>query len=163
MHLSPGSPLVFLGALAALLALSTAHGQTPTPTAEVAATPSPEQVATFTGAIYLDAHNAESPVAAKVGDVVCGEGVTLNVPGGPGSPGGFGYRVAVLSQESSAGCGFDGAVVTFFVGGRQASQIGIWRAGVTQIMALTAPPRSRLLAAAYPVKSLFRARPWCLL
>lgn len=109
---------------------------------EVAATPSPEQVATFTGAIYLDAHNAEAPVAAKVGDIVCGEGVTVNIPGGPGGPGpvGFGYRVAVLSQEARPGCGFDGAVITFFVGGRQASQIGIWRAGVTQIMALTAPP-----------------------
>jgi hypothetical protein len=64
-----------------------------------------------------------------VGNTQCGEGESIFIPEGV-----LVYNVAVLSSEARPGCGYEGATVTFLLGGQQATRTGVWRSGSFQIM-----------------------------
>jgi len=146
-------PVAFVSLIAGI-----AFAKTPTPTATptVTATPSPspmptprlppEQVAKFSGKIWIDAfggYDRAGIVSVRIGDTVCGR------PGPGEQSGGFpvdpppltiSYSLDVVPQEAKPGCGYEGATVTFFVGDRQADQTATWHAGSSQVMNLSAGP-----------------------
>jgi hypothetical protein len=64
-------------------------------------------------------------VTANIGETLCATGV-------PGFPTGSSvpiFQLTVPAEEVVPGCGREGAVVTFFVDGRQAPQTAIWHSG----------------------------------
>jgi hypothetical protein len=79
--------------------------------------------ARFYGSATIDGAPAVAGtvVQAFVGGAVCGTGAV-----NPGS----GYSVDVASATSRSGCGIDGAVVTFTLGGLAADQTGVFTTGV---------------------------------
>jgi hypothetical protein len=87
---------------------------------------------------WINAQNQAREVTARIGDTVCATGVPL-VP--PGTSAGF-FSLSVPAEEALPGCGYEGAVVTFFVDGRQAPQTAIWHSGdMYQIInAIIGPP-----------------------
>ena len=63
----------------------------------------------------------------------------LRIPVDP-APVAKSYHIDVLAAEQKPGCGYEGALVTFFVGDIRASQTGLWHAGNIQEVNLTAGP-----------------------
>ena len=124
---------------------------TPTPTPWPTPTPTlpPERVAKFSGEVWLDAfggYRKGGRVTAKIGDTVCGEEPPscaappcILVPADP-PPHTRDYHLDVVPAEAKPGCGYEGALVTFFVGGKQASQTAVWHAGTSQEVNLTTGP-----------------------
>lgn len=119
---------VWLLAILALLVVDAAHAQTPTPTSVLTptATSVPLEPALFIVVPWVNGQNtAHGNVTARIGETLCATGVPLVLPGGSRVD----YSLSVPSQEAVPGCGYEGAVVTFFVDGRQAPQTAIWRSG----------------------------------
>ncbi|MDI6857307.1 MAG: hypothetical protein QME71_03215 [Dehalococcoidia bacterium] len=132
---------------AALVVLSVAEAQTPEPVSTVPETPAEnlptiaplptaQPTATFLGNAWVNARLSDEPVFAKIGDVVCGEARRFVPPGAYGSV----YEVEVASADDRAGCGYEGATVTFLIGDRTANESGIWRSGQTTQLVLTVGP-----------------------
>jgi len=76
----------------------------------------------FYGTATVDGQIAFAGMAVQafIGGVPCGDGVVA--PGG-------GYSIDVVSAVSRPGCGYDGAAVTFALGGIAADQIAIYQTG----------------------------------
>lgn len=71
-------------------------------------------------------------VEARVGSAVCGSATTFLEAGVPR------YVIDVAAADSShPGCGTEGAVVTFYVGGFQASPQGVWHSYQLNVLDLT--------------------------
>lgn len=128
---------ILLMAAAALL-LGKAHPleaatPTPTTTATPIATAGPAPVvAGFRGTAWVDGRPGGGRIEARVGTVVCGDATTLGmVDAGPS------YNLAVASETEKAGCGRPGAVITFFVDGRQANETATWDSAAGKSQSLT--------------------------
>lgn len=133
-------PIVISGVIVIALALliagpGAAHARTPTPTA----TPVPLEPAIYSIVAWVNGQNTAHDVTAKIGETIC---ATSPAIGGPGARPFFG--LSVPSEEVMPGCGRDGAVVTFFVDGRQAPQTAIWHSGMSQALnIIIGPPFAR--------------------
>ena len=84
-----------------------------------------------------------TPVQAYVANQLCGASTTYTVHPGPNM-----YQVAVLPDALRAGCGREGASVTFTIDGQPANEEAVWRLGVHRLQLTTAshlhpapPPR----------------------
>lgn len=121
-----------------------AEARTPTPSPAVAttATPAPtptpghDQLSEFMGDCWNDARFcADEPLSARIDGNLC-------VPrAGYFRPADGLWPVADLevpSQQVVPGCGYEGAVVQFFVGDRPTQETGVWHAGSTKIMSFIA-------------------------
>jgi len=130
--------------LAALTA-GVANARTPSPTATgtpmppATATPSPPPPAVFAGTVWVDARIVgDRDLTARIGDTVCGTARPPFIsPPGADAPV---FGLSVPSDEVLPGCGREGAVVTFFVGGQQAPQTAVWHAGAFEGLALIIGP-----------------------
>jgi len=126
------------------LSADAVSGRTPTatPTASLAPTSStptasPRDVSTFGGTCWLDARPCTGEIGARINGVACGE--QLPTITAPDSNVPF-YALRVLSDQYRAGCGREGAVITFFLDGQQAAQTAIWHAGGSEHLTLIAGP-----------------------
>lgn len=115
-----------------------APATTPVPTATP--TPQPGEVSHFYGWTWAQ-DSAGGPITAKIGDVICGEGVMLICPPADPPPKQCPYEVDVLSEQTRAGCGSQGEMVSFFIGQERATQTAAWHAGTSQKINLSAGPR----------------------
>lgn len=106
--------------------------ETPAPTATV----SPAQPAHFRGSAWVDARPSAEDITAKIGDVVCGTAKQQIMADAPNR-----YDLTVVPESVTAGCGRDGAVIAFFIGGREVSQRFAWRAGSVANVDLIAGPQ----------------------
>ena len=142
-------PIRFLPVLTCVLMLldgRTASAATPTPTPTPVpvstATPVPPEPAFFSVIPWVNGQNTAHDVTAKIGETTC-------ATSGPGISGGarLHFQLLVPSEEDLPGCGYEGAVVTFFVDGRQAAQTAIWHSGdMYQIInAIIGPPFARFI------------------
>ncbi len=139
-----------LSALALGAALATTPTPTPTSVPTAAATPAPQEVATFTGTAWLDAHTSLGPVAATIGGLACSE---PSVSGfGPDGSGPL-YTLRVVSSEVKPGCGTEGAVINFTVEGQLAAQTATWHAATTQHLNLIAGPAFARFAGTLQINS----------
>jgi len=133
--------LVFVCPLLALIVLGAVHAQTPTPAAMpvATATPVPPEPAIFDIFPWVNGQETAHDVTAKIGETTCATGVpgigTVRLH----------FPLSVPSEEVVPGCGREGAVVTFFVDGRQAAQTAIWHSsGMSQILwVIVGPPFAR--------------------
>jgi len=160
---------VLLPLVAALVVGGAAHARLPsptptsTPTATITPSPTwtpwptatptlpPEQVARFSGKVWEAAFGGywhAGFVTAKIGEVICGD-ETPSCEAGPmpcfhfpvdPPPMMLAYRLDVVSGEVNPGCGYEGALVTFFVGNERAKQTAIWHAGTSQDVNLSTDP-----------------------
>lgn len=77
-----------------------------------------------------------TPVQAYVGDQLCGESTIFTVHPGPNM-----YQVAVLPDALRAGCGREGASVTFTIGGQTTNEVAVWQPGVHRLeLSVGEPP-----------------------
>lgn len=145
-------PVSLLPILALLLGV--AQAQTPTPTAAppATATPLPPQPATFVVIPWVDAQNTGRELTAKIGETVCGTGVPSTGAGARPN-----FSVSVPSEEVLPGCGRQGAIVTFFVDGRQARQTAVWRPGGQVLSVIVGPPFARFSAGSAQIEQTVRA------
>jgi len=74
-----------------------------------------------------------------IGDQICGEAEYIGIPCDPACTF-VEYRLDVVSDRVKPGCGYEGAAITFFVKGMQASQTATWHAGSSEHLPLTAGP-----------------------
>ena len=74
-----------------------------------------------------------TPVQAYVANQLCGASTTYTVHPGPNM-----YQVAVLPDALRAGCGREGASVTFTIDGQPANEEAVWRLGVHRLQLTTA-------------------------
>lgn len=121
----------------------------PTPAASPTATASPSQSALFAGHVWVNAHVVgDREVMAKIGDTVCAIASPPFIvpPPGPDPV----YSLSVPSQEVVPGCGYEGAVVRFFVAGQEVPQTAIWHAGLFQGLALIIGPPFSYFSAGGP-------------
>jgi hypothetical protein len=129
--------------LLALIALGVVHAQTPTPTSAPipSATPVPPQPASFHIIPWVNGQDDVAlNVTARIEGTLCATGVP-SFPTGSLRPV---FQLSVPSEEALPGCGYEGAVVTFFVDGQQAPQTAIWHSGVSQSLSLIiGPPFAR--------------------
>jgi len=79
---------------------------------------------------------------AKIGDTLCATGVPSTGAGARPH-----FSLSIPSEEVVAGCGREGATVTFFVDGRQAPQTAVWHSGgMAQILSvIIGPPFARFV------------------
>jgi hypothetical protein len=87
------------------------------------ATPVPREPALFSVIPWVNGQNTAHDVTAKIGETVCATGIPIVAGVRPS------FQVSVPSEEALPGCGYEGAVVTFFVDGQQAPQTAIWHSG----------------------------------
>ena len=140
--------------LSVSLAMGSAQARTPTPTPTLTVTPRPyptpwptstprppaEQTDSFEGTAWLDAQMSAGPIVARIGEQTCSEETpVINIPCDPACTV-FHYYIDVVSQNLKPGCGTEGAPITFFVAGKQASQTAAWHAGASQFLNLVAGP-----------------------
>jgi hypothetical protein len=119
------------------LAAGVAQARTPTPTPTATVTPGPtptpslEQTARFIGSTFVNTQLTPAHVTAKIGEVVCGEADSIweRFQGAH-------FDIVVVSAGVKAGCGYEGATITFFVDNQPAPQTEAWHAGSTQRIAL---------------------------
>lgn len=145
--------LLFASVFAVLLTLTVhmssavARTREPTPTPAVTSTalptttPRPGQLAVFHGEEWADAQISKEVITAKIGDAICGTGGPIPIADMPPA-----YQVAVVSEEVKAGCGREGATITFLIGERLANQTGVWHAGTDTSLNLIAGPSFALLS-----------------
>jgi len=133
-------PIRFLPVLTCVLMLldgPTASAATPTPTltpvSVSTATPVPPQPAVFHIIPWVNGQDDTAlNVTANIGETLCATGDPV-FPTGSSRPV---FQLRVPSEEVLPGCGREGAVVTFFVDGRQAPQTAIWHSAVSQSLGL---------------------------
>lgn len=85
----------------------------------------PNPPARFAGSVLVDgkAPPAGTRIEARIVSATCGVTVTFN----SGAEGRYVLDVPALDPGSSPNCGTDGAVVTFFIGDKQAKETGSWK------------------------------------
>jgi len=100
----------------------------------VAQTPPPPT--RYYGSVYLNGQPPpiDTVIQAYVGEVLCGESRVLDL----GDPIGVGFFIDVLGESILAGCGTDGATVTFRVGGVPANETSTFQTGSFVQLGLTA-------------------------
>jgi len=126
----------------ALVVAGAAQARTPTPTPVPVstATPVPPEPAIFSIIPWVNGQNDAHDVTAKIGETTCATGLPITPP--PGSK--LVFDLSIPSEEAVPGCGREGAVVSFFVDGRQAAQTVIWHSGISQhFEVIVGPPFAR--------------------
>jgi len=115
--------LVLVAALAMLSVPRSALGQTPTPEKGAADTG-----LTVTGTAWIDAAPAPpgTTVQAVVNEVVCGEGTVVSNSAPASVALSFSLKAAAASEK--AGCGADGATLSFTINGKPANEKLAWDA-----------------------------------
>ncbi|MFN0093194.1 MAG: hypothetical protein ACKVVT_00235 [Dehalococcoidia bacterium] len=85
----------------------------------------PNPPARFAGSVKVDgaAPPAGTRIEARIVSATCGVTVTFNT----GAESRYVLDVPALDPGSSPNCGTDGAVVTFFIGDKQAKETGSWK------------------------------------
>ena len=132
-----------IGAVAAMAATtllaSVAFAQSP-----------PTPPSRFVGNVRVDGANAAAgtTIEARIGATTCGVTTVFT----SGAEARYALDSSAAEPTQSPNCGTDGAVVTFFVGGRQANETGTWRNYQLNTVNLTvtqatAPPTSPTTAA----------------
>jgi hypothetical protein len=113
-----------------LFGLSSAIG----PTGARAESP-PNPPARFAGSVLVDgqAPPAGTTIEARIGSTTCGTTSTFN----QGSESRYVLDSPALDPGATPNCGTDGAVVTFYIGGRKAQETGSWRNYDLNIVNLT--------------------------
>lgn len=155
MRISAILLLAALGIAAAFGGGRPAYARTPTqtptatPTAIATPTPSPQQMARFHGEPWVDARVSRADITAKIGNVVCGTGGPIPIADVP-----LAYQVSVVSDQIKPGCGREGAVVTFSIGDRRASQTAVWHAGADTHLNLVAGPPFSLISGGTSLKCI---------
>ena len=93
-------------------------------TAALAESP-PNPPARFVGSVLVDGAQpaAGTTIEAKIGSTTCGVTTTFNASGESR----YVDDVPALDPGATPNCGTDGAVVTFYVGGKKADQTGSWK------------------------------------
>lgn len=113
------------GWLAAVLgvALFAASGAFSADTASAESPPSPP--ARFAGTVKVDGQSvpAGTVIEARIGNAACGVTQTFM----QGNESRYVLDVPALDPGASPNCGVDGAVVTFYIGGKKAAETGTWR------------------------------------
>jgi hypothetical protein len=91
----------------------------------VAAESPPSPPARFVGTVKVDGANvsAGTLIEARIGSATCGVASTFN----SGSEARYQIDSPALDPGASPNCGTDGAVVTFYIGGKKANETGSWR------------------------------------
>jgi len=128
------TPLVGLGGLRASTPARASNPRMPlTPYPTPAPTLDPKEVFTVVGGCWLDAKPCDSrlTMTAKIGDTVCAT-ASARPNYGPTVTEAPYFGLAVPSNEIEPGCGFEGAVVTFFAGDQEAAQTAAWHGGTTR-------------------------------
>jgi hypothetical protein len=94
------------------------------PTGAAAESP-PAPPARFVGTVKVDGANvaAGTLIEARIGSATCGIGATFNF----GSDSRYQLDSPALDPGATPNCGTDGAVVTFYIGGKKAAETGSWR------------------------------------
>lgn len=85
----------------------------------------PNPPARFAGSVLVDGQ-APAPgttIEARIGSATCGTTSTFN----QGSESRYRLDSPALDPGASPNCGTDGAVVTFYIGGKKAAETGSWR------------------------------------
>jgi hypothetical protein len=85
----------------------------------------PNPPARFAGSVKVDgqAPPAGTRIEARIVSATCGVTVTFNT----GADSRYVLDVPALDPGASPNCGTDGAVVTFFIGDKQAKETGTWK------------------------------------
>lgn len=85
----------------------------------------PNPPSRFVGAVTVNGVAAATGtvIEGRVGGATCGTTTVFQASG----QGRYVLDVPAADPASAPGCGTDGATVTFFVGGQQAAQTGVWR------------------------------------
>jgi hypothetical protein len=93
-------------------------------TAALAESP-PNPPSRFVGSVLVDGAQpaAGTTIEAKIGSTTCGVTTTFNASGESR----YVLDSPALDPGANPNCGTDGAVVTFFVGGKKADQTGSWK------------------------------------
>lgn len=95
----------------------------------------PNPPARFAGSVLVDgkAPTAGTTIEARIGNSPCGvAAVTMN-----GSEARYVLNSPALDPNANPNCGTDGAVVSFYVGGKLADQKGSWRNYDLNVLNLT--------------------------
>lgn len=124
-----GSQLIAAFAVTALL--TTASLAASTLAARAQGLP-PSIPAFFYGAVVVDGQPpaAGTQITARIGGKDCTQaGNNGTFPEGSLSA----YSITVAHTSQIAGCGTDGATITFFIGGQQATQTTTWQAGPREL------------------------------
>ena len=121
---------------------------TPTSTPPATATPVPPQPAVFHLIPWVNGRDDTARnVTANIGETLCATGDAVFPTGSrPRAV----FQLRVPSEEAVPGCGREGAVVTFFVDGRQAPQTAVWHSGISQSLnVIIGPPFARFTGVVY--------------
>jgi hypothetical protein len=120
------------GVLGGVLLLGASGGLNAT---DVAAQSPPTPPARFVGTVVIDGQPAAEGtlIEARVGSTTCGTDQVIM----SGSEARYSVDVSALDPAGSPNCGTEGAVVTFYIGGRLAEQSGTWRNFDINIVNLT--------------------------
>jgi len=101
-------------------------------------------LAVFGGSVFAhrpDAPNITVPegatVSAYVGDRLCGESTIFVAHPGPSM-----YQIVVLPDALRAGCGSEGAPITFAIDGEAANEVAVWQPGVHRVELTVGQPPS---------------------
>jgi hypothetical protein len=120
------------GVLGGVLLLAASGGLNAT---DVAAQSPPTPPARFVGSVVIDGQPAAEGtlIEARVGSTTCGTDQVIM----SGSEARYSVDVSALDPAGSPNCGTEGAVVTFYIGGKLADQSGTWRNFDINIVNLT--------------------------
>jgi hypothetical protein len=92
--------------------------------ASAAAESPPSPPARFVGSVKVDgaAPAAGTLIEARIGNAACGSGAVFM----SGSEARYTLDSPALDPGATPNCGVDGAVVTFYIGGKKANETGTW-------------------------------------
>ena len=95
----------------------------------------PNPPARFVGSVKVDgqAPVAGTTIEVRIGSATCGTTSTFN----QGGESRYAVDSPALDPGASPNCGTDGAVATFYIGGRKAAETGSWRNYDINIVNLT--------------------------
>ncbi len=95
----------------------------------------PNPPARFAGSVLVDGQPPApgTTIEARIGSATCGSGATFNV----GSESRYTLDSPALDPGATPNCGTDGAVVSFYIGGKKAAETGSWRNYDINIVNLT--------------------------
>jgi hypothetical protein len=113
------------GWLAAVLGVALFAGAGTFGASTVSAESPPNPPARFAGTVRVDGQPvpAGTVIEARIGNAACGVTQTFT----QGGQSRYVLDVPALDPGATPNCGVDGAVVTFFIGGKRAAQTGTWR------------------------------------
>lgn len=129
------------GGLAALLAAVILGGAGLFSPAEVEAQAPPARPARFAGSVLVNGAPpaAGTSIEARINGTTCGVTTTFN----EGGQSRYAFDVQAEEPTGELDCGTDGATVSFWVGGQQANETGVWRdydINVVNLTVTTATP-----------------------